>query len=60
MCRHIYDWNIVKCDVKQPYSLTHDHAGDTEVHILDLNPPGPHGGVGLHGLADGKHICMGL
>ena len=23
MCRHIYDLNIVKCDVKQPNSLTH-------------------------------------
>ena len=22
----------------------YDHAGDTEVHILDLTPPGPHGG----------------
>ena len=21
MCRHIYDWNIVNCDVKQPISL---------------------------------------
>ena len=20
MCRHIYDWNIVNCDVKQPIS----------------------------------------
>ena len=26
MCRHIYDWNIVKCDVKQPYSLTHSYS----------------------------------
>ena len=23
MCRHIYNWNIVACDVKQPISLTH-------------------------------------
>ena len=23
MCRHIYYWNIVACDVKQPISLTH-------------------------------------
>ena len=25
MCRHMYDWNIVNCDVKQPitHSLTH-------------------------------------
>ena len=22
MCRHIYDWNIVNCDVKQPIYLT--------------------------------------
>ena len=22
MCRHIYDWNIVDCDVKQPIHLT--------------------------------------
>ena len=22
MCRHIYDWNIVDCDVKQPLHLT--------------------------------------
>ena len=22
MCRHIYDWNIVNCDVKQPIFLT--------------------------------------
>ena len=22
MCRHIYDWNIVECDVKQPIHLT--------------------------------------
>ena len=21
MCRHIYDWNIVNCDVKQPIQL---------------------------------------
>ena len=21
MCRHIYDWNIVACDVKQPFSI---------------------------------------
>ena len=21
MCRHIYDWNIVNCDVKQPFQL---------------------------------------
>ena len=25
----------------------YDHAGDTEVHILDLTPPGPHGGSGF-------------
>ena len=25
----------------------YDHAGDTEVHILDINPPGPHGGLML-------------
>ena len=23
MCRHIYDWNIVDCDVKQPIHLTY-------------------------------------
>ena len=23
MCRHIYDWNIVNCDVKQPIYLTY-------------------------------------
>ena len=23
MCRHIYDWNIVDCDVKQPVHLTY-------------------------------------
>ena len=22
MCRHIYDWNIVNCDVKQPIQLS--------------------------------------
>ena len=22
MCRHMYDWNIVNCDVKQPIHLT--------------------------------------
>ena len=22
MCRHIYNWNAVACDVKQPLSLT--------------------------------------
>ena len=22
MCRHMYDWNIVNCDVKQPIYLT--------------------------------------
>ena len=24
MCRHIYDWNIVNCDVKQPIHLTYE------------------------------------
>ena len=23
MCRHIYNWNIIACDVKQPFSFTH-------------------------------------
>ena len=23
MCRHLYNWNIVACDLKQPISLTH-------------------------------------
>ena len=23
MCRHIYDWNIVNCDVKQPIQLNY-------------------------------------
>ena len=22
MCRHMYDWNVVNCDVKQPIHLT--------------------------------------
>ena len=26
MCRHIYDWNIVNCDVKQPIHLTSPHG----------------------------------
>ena len=25
MCRHIYDWNVVYCDVKQPIHLTSPH-----------------------------------
>ena len=25
MCRHIYDWNIVNCDVKQPIQLNSTH-----------------------------------
>ena len=29
MCRRIYDWNIVKYDVKQPYSLTHLGTDDS-------------------------------
>ena len=36
MCRHMYDWNIVNCDVKQL------NGG----YILDLNPRVPTGGGG--------------
>ena len=25
MCRHIYDWNIVNCDVKKPFQQQQQH-----------------------------------
>ena len=28
MCRHMYDWNIVNCDVKQPIYLTLPYQND--------------------------------
>ena len=31
MCRHIYDWNIVNCDVKQPV-----HTHTQILNIQDL------------------------
>ena len=30
MCRHMYDWNIVNCDVKQPIHLT--SPNQTHIH----------------------------
>ena len=51
MCRHVYDWNIVNCDVKQPIQLNSHrpfsrllrHAGDTE-DVSPLKPRRPHRG----------------
>ena len=45
MCRHMYDWNIVNCDVKQPIHLTsslyttipHDELKSRLASII-LNP----------------------
>ena len=39
MCRHIYNWNIVDCDVKQPmytHSLTPQHNGCRPVNALSV------------------------
>ena len=45
MCRHIYDWNIVNCDVKQPIQLNSTITlGIRKTHSR-LNPPGPLGGA---------------
>ena len=38
MCRHIYYWNIVDCDVKQQIHLTiHKYANDVMFCVRDLN-----------------------
>ena len=31
MCRYIYDWNTVNCDVKQPIQLNSTQYGDRAV-----------------------------
>ena len=35
MCNHIYNWNIVVCDVKQLFSLSHRYIDD----VLSINNP---------------------
>ena len=32
MCRHIYDWNIVNCDVKQPIQLNSSDVTGLTLH----------------------------
>ena len=37
MCRHIYDWNIVNCDVKQQIHLTSPHLTSTKRNSTKLD-----------------------
>ena len=56
MCRHIYNWNIVPCDVKQPISLTHSSRGGEK-----CAPEGPHlwetSSDRLHRTTNRMHEC---
>ena len=60
MCRHMYDWNIVNCDVKQPIHLTSPHfrhllrhAWEYDGHILDLALRVPEGVLQIEDNDDG-------
>ena len=50
MCRHIYDWNIVNCDVKQPFQLNSTpckHVIDETAHDRHRHPGNFHPSVNL-------------
>ena len=36
MCRHIYDWNIVNCDVKQPIKSNQSNMKSNFWRVFDV------------------------
>ena len=48
MCRHIYDWNIVNCDVKQPIQLNSIYDDVASMQTLKIcNPKAPYPDINM-------------